>query len=571
MSGRYALVIGAVAYPDNKLNNAVEDAIRVAEALGNRGFAVTTILDPDGRSIDDALAAFKPAAQAAELAVIFLAGHAVERHGSGYFLPIDFGFPPQPASLPFTAVSLNAFVEATQGAASRIVVLDACRNWPELPDEARRLSNDLDKLVAYERGWPNLLLAYSTSSTTEAGDGRAGAGSAFSLALCRHLLDHSLTVDECFRRVSQDVIANRRGQQPWTYSSLAETLSFTDLPRFAALQRHAVPNPELLSLGAWTATDAEQRSVIVGLGDALAWSVGVPGFGQIRYRGEDRLMGAADMQKYLFLAGSTGTLYVAGAGPAPLLKLDMRHSHGLTASPTREDAVYYGADVACLLRLTRKVIKIVARYELGFEIYSCVYMPDGPIWVAGENGRICEIDPRNPDAAAREIANVRLHVNAMAVTPTGERVFVVGQAGLALELDRCGRQVSRLLPDRAFKTAAGIRAQLLNVADDEHIRRFIFEPSKLPMDMHSELLEHLGVPGFPACAMAPSLPILAITTQESSVVLLDTRDLQVIQELDVGYGNSSLVAGVHFLSDHELVVVGGRGDVTFFGASRAET
>lgn len=148
----------------------------------------------------------------------------------------------------------------------------------------------------------------------------------------------------------------------------------------------------------------------------------------------------------------------------------------------------------------------------------------------------------------------------------GDRVFVVGQHGLAVELDRSGQKTAELLPDRLFKTAAGIRAQLLNVADDEHIRRFIFEPSTLNKRLHTELAEHLGVPDYYACALAPTLPILAVATQESSVVLLDTRDHQVIQELDVGSGNSAIVSGVHFLSDHELAVVGGRGEVTFFGA-----
>ncbi|TGR35838.1 caspase family protein, partial [Mesorhizobium sp. M1C.F.Ca.ET.195.01.1.1] len=92
------------------------------------------------------------------------------------------------------------------------------RNWPHDPDEARRTSNDLEELVADERSWSNLLLAYATSATRDAGDGAKGMGSAFSNALCRHLLDHSLTVDECFRRVSQDVVAQRNDQQPWTYS-----------------------------------------------------------------------------------------------------------------------------------------------------------------------------------------------------------------------------------------------------------------------------------------------------------------------------------------------------------------
>ena len=509
---------------------------------------------------------FRPVAKIAELALVYLAGHAVERHGSGYFLPVDFSFPPTAARLRYAAVGLNAFVEATSGAASRIVALDACRNWPHDPDEARRTSNDLEELVAGERDWPNLLLAYATSATTTAGDGVKGAGSAFSTSLCRHLLNHDFTVDECFRHISQDVIAQRSEQQPWTYSSLARTLSFTDLPRFAAVQRHAVPNRDHLGIGAWTTTNARRRAIIVGVGDPMAWSVDVGGFKQIRYRSADRLMGAADCGALLCLAGSNGALYVAGSGSEPVLDLGVQHSFGLTASPAEDGFIHYGAGTVTCLKVDAKEIEVVARYDVGFDVYCCTYISDGLIWVAGGQGRICEIHPLDRDAPIREIGNVGQHVNAMAVARTGDRVFVVGQYGLAVELDRSGQVIAELLPDRPFKTAAGIRAQLLHIADDEFIRQYIFEPSKLKKRVHKELAEHVGVPNYHACTLAPTLPILAVATEESSVILLDTRDRQVIQELDVGSGYSSIVSGVQFLSDQELAVVGGRGEVTFFGA-----
>jgi Caspase domain len=566
MPQRQALVVGAIEYAGQELENAVNDATRVATALCARGFVITTVFNPTKAEIDATLVDFKQKTQKAELAMIYLAGHAVERHGCGYFLPVDFQFPLQPASLRYTAVSLNEFVEATEGAGSRIVVLDACRNWPQDPDEARRVSNDLDQLVADERDWPNLLLAYSTSAKKGAGDGAPGAGSAFANALCNHLLDHGLTVDECFRRVSQNVLSAGIRQQPWTYSSLALTISFTDLPRFSAIQRLAVPNPKLLGTGAWTVTDAGHRSVVVGVGDELAWIVDLQGLQKVHSPGEDRLMGVAAIGKLLLLAGSEGALYRAGAGSAPILDLEMQHSFGLSACPTGRGAVYYGAKEVCCLDVSSKTIRITARYNLGFGVYSCTYMPNGVVWVGGENGKICEIDPRDPSSPVRDIAQLKHHVNAMAVTSTGERVFVVGQFGLAVELDRSGREVAQILLGRGFKTAAGIRAQLLCVTDDETIHRFIFDPAELQESTRDDLNGHLGFPDYPACALAPNLPILAIATQESSVILLDTRDLQVIQELDVGSGNSSIVAGLHFLLDHELVVIGGRGEVTFFGA-----
>jgi hypothetical protein len=297
----------------------------------------------------------------------------------------------------------------------------------------------------------------------------------------------------------------------------------------------------------------------------MAWKVDVGGFKQVRHPGVDRLMGAADFDNLLFLAGSEGALYLAGTGCQPVLALDVQHSFGLKASPAANGFVHYGAGTVSCFKVDTNIEEI-ARHSIGFDVYCCAYMPNGLVWIAGEQGRICEIDPMDPNSPIREIATVRQHVNAIAIAPAGDRAFVVGQYGLAVELDLSGHEITKLLPDRPFKTAAGIRAQLLHVADDEHIRQFIFEPSKLEHDLREELAEHLGVPDYYACTHAPNLPILAIATQESSVVILDTRDGQVIQELDVGSGHSAIVSGVHFLSDRELVVVGGRGDVTFFEA-----
>ena len=128
MIRRHALVVGANAYPSEELDNAVADAMCVAETLRKRSFEVVTVLDPDRTALDAAISTFKGLAIQAELALVYLAGHAVERHGAGYFLPVDFPFPPSAGRLRSIGFGLDELVAATDGAASRIVVLDACRN-----------------------------------------------------------------------------------------------------------------------------------------------------------------------------------------------------------------------------------------------------------------------------------------------------------------------------------------------------------------------------------------------------------------------------------------------------------
>jgi len=565
LSGRHALVVGAAAYPGQPLDNAANDAGRIADALRDRGFAVTILLEPDRHALDVALATFRPLAASADLALVYLAGHAVERHGTGYFLPIDFPFPPTPGNLRFCAIGLNDFVGATDGAGSRIVVLDACRDWPADPADSSRLAGDLDALAGDQRDWPNLLLAYATSAATRAGDGLPGEGSAFTSSLCRHLLDHGLTVDECFRRVSQDVIA-RRKQQPWTYSSLAQTLSFTDLPRFRPIQRHTLPNPEHLTLGAWTARDSSGTGMFVGLGDSLCWHLDLGGLGRSPCPSSGPLVGAAHFGSSLALAGDAGRLFVAWDGGETTLDLGVDPSFGIVAAPGLDGATHFGAETVTCLRDSGKRLAVAARHEVGFHVYCCTYLPGGRIWAGGAHGEIVEIDPQDANSEPRDVACLRRPVNAIAVSPDGSRVFVVGQAGLAVELDSSGTLVTELLDDRPLRTAAGIRSALIGSADDDDIRDFIFNPSALGQDVREELAEQIGRPSYHACAVAPSLPIVAIGTEESTVILLDWRDRQIFQELDVTSGHPTVVSGIHFLSDRELVVVGGQGQVTFFAS-----
>ena len=180
-----------------------------ATALQQRGFQTTLIEDADVRTMDAAIRLFSAVVVGAEIALIYLAGHAVERHGAGYFLSSDFLFPLSPSKAMQRGISLNDLIRTTQSAKSGIVVLDACRNWPADPDEQLKISNDIDQLVEEERTWRNVLLAYSTSASTAASDGVDGAGSLFCQAFCRYILDHSLNIDECFRLIAQEVMVWR--------------------------------------------------------------------------------------------------------------------------------------------------------------------------------------------------------------------------------------------------------------------------------------------------------------------------------------------------------------------------
>lgn len=565
MTNRVALVIGIASYPFNPLPNPVDDAGRAADVLARRGFSVTSLLDATASAIDDAVTAFRLSARGADISLVYLAGHAVERHGVGYFLPIDFPFPPTPTGARHFGVNLDDLVKATSGALARIVILDACRNWPTQPMDQLRIGDDMDGLAADVREWGNVLLAFSTSSSTVAGDGKEGQGSDFCNAFCRHFLDHALNVDECFRRISQDVVRCSL-QQPWTYSSLDKGLTFSDLPRFSVLQRHFLPNPAR-SVAAWCTPDRESAGIYAGLGESKAWHVDLAGLGQVIYGGSAGLVGAAALVDHMILAGQAGELFRADRSATPVVELGTDPSFGIVVSPGRHGFIHYGDRTATVFEAKDAAIQVVGRVTTDFDIYCCAYISEKLAWLAGERGRIAELDLSSKEPTIRAVTDLAHHINALAVSPDGSTVFCACQAGLLAAVERTTVNNTRLLDRRRPQTAAGIRAALMHIAEDDIIRDYIFQPARLRVGAFDQLSEHLHASDFPSCAHAPTRPFLAVGTDESTLLLLDTRDGQIFQEIDLSAGFPGAVSGLVFLSETELVTIGSEGHVTFLASA----
>src|SRR5512146_1439035 len=87
---RIALVIGASAYRyAPQLANPANDARRIAEALRHLNFDVDERIDPDFRTMSEALRRFGIRAQQADAALVFYAGHGVQVDHENYLIPVD--------------------------------------------------------------------------------------------------------------------------------------------------------------------------------------------------------------------------------------------------------------------------------------------------------------------------------------------------------------------------------------------------------------------------------------------------------------------------------------------------
>jgi len=62
------------------------------------------------------------------------------------------------------------------------------------------------------------------------------------------------------------------------------------------------------------------------------------------------------------------------------------------------------------------------------------------------------------------------------------------------------------------------------------------------------------------------MPILAVGTEEGTVLLVDSRDGQLYQEIEVSKGAPGSITAITFLSDGELVVMSYDGIILFLSA-----
>src|SRR5579871_5606449 len=183
---RVALVVGYSAYTANSLSlpNPLNDAQDVTSALKGLGFEVITVTDATKRQMDFALQQFARLAGAADSALFFYAGHAMQYQGLNYLMPTDAQLEDD-VSVKYDMVSLDYVREAlerTKGV--RIMILDACRNNPLVA----RLQKVATRSAALTRGLApvdkteGMVVAFATAADDVAQDG-TGRNSPFTSAL----------------------------------------------------------------------------------------------------------------------------------------------------------------------------------------------------------------------------------------------------------------------------------------------------------------------------------------------------------------------------------------------------
>lgn len=245
---RIALIVGNSAYQTvPQLPNPARDASSVAKLFKEAGFdSVDLQLNVGNLEFKRAIRKFETAADQADIAVLYYAGHGLEINGSNYLIPVDARLASD-RDADDEAIPLERMVSSADGAKRlRLVILDACRDNPFVGTMRKERKAAASRAVfaglgKVEPTTTDTLIAYAAKAGSTADDGD-GAHSPFTSALLKNLTVPGLDVRLAFGRIRDDVLkttANR--QEPFVYGSLGgNTVSL--VPAAAVPQEASEPD-----------------------------------------------------------------------------------------------------------------------------------------------------------------------------------------------------------------------------------------------------------------------------------------------------------------------------------------
>jgi carboxyl-terminal processing protease len=221
------------------LKNPVNDAQAVAAQLRTLGFDVALRENTTLRDMIESFRQFSFDGKAADVRVVFYAGHGVQVKGRNYLLPVDTEIRGED-EVPAKSADLNELLDRL-GASKQginIVILDACRNNPfsgvELvgPDGRRlKFRGATPAGLAPVEAPLGSMVAFSTAPGGVALDSPREKNSLYTKHLIDAMKTPGLPVELLFKQVRLAVARETgRVQVPWESSSLTGDFCFREGP-----------------------------------------------------------------------------------------------------------------------------------------------------------------------------------------------------------------------------------------------------------------------------------------------------------------------------------------------------
>lgn len=241
-AGNHALVIGNAGYRSlPPLATPHADAALIAQALQERGFAVTTLTDLDRDGFREALRAFRATADTADVVAIYFSGYGLSAAGRSYLVPVDASTG-DARDADWELIGVDDLLRQVAGAkVLRALFLDASRPLgAALPPASGYAAG----LAPVETAPPVTLVGHAAAPGAVLPDmpGRPNAAyaTALSAALAQPIADPVALMQEA-RRGTATLVP---GTDPYVFSNIGAPPAATQPPVAAAATPPRAPLPE---------------------------------------------------------------------------------------------------------------------------------------------------------------------------------------------------------------------------------------------------------------------------------------------------------------------------------------
>jgi len=225
---RLALIIGNADYKNsNPLQNPLNDAKSIANALKEVGFTVLLYLNADLKTMKVAMDEFGDKLKSFNIGLFYYAGHGLQVKGNNYLIPVDASLKSE-QDVDYDCVDAGRLLGKMEdaGTSTNIVILDACRDNPFARSWSGRSAGKGSGL-AFMNAPSGSIVAYATAPGKTASDG-TGKNGLYTEALLQFIKVPNLSLEDFFKSVRVEVEKkSNKSQVTWEASSLKGSFFFT--------------------------------------------------------------------------------------------------------------------------------------------------------------------------------------------------------------------------------------------------------------------------------------------------------------------------------------------------------
>lgn len=563
MNKKHAVLISNSKYklPGYDLDTPDNDIASIERSIISRGFTVEKHYDVDADGFEKIFEILSRSNDF-DLIMVYYSGHAIEIKGKGYLLPVDL-YDLNPFLVASFVFCVDKILKSLENASkNKIIILDSCRNgidgWSDyqLNEFESAIKKSLDPIVSYQ----GVAIAYSTSSGQKAYDG-IGI-SHYARSLSEQMLQHRINIDDVFKNVGVLVTKTPpHNQRPWFYSSLNESLTFSDLPEYHYINTITVPisgiNTNLQYLNGQQVIFGEHVKVY-SLNDKFYQPI--LGF-------DENIVGLdySPSTSYVIATTEGGVISEHFSFHSPI---DNKSLVCIKVSPDGRLTALIGANKIAVLDNINKKAAVINSDQDNF--YSARFIDNYTLWVGAVNGlkviifcnKIDSVSDINVEGALYIYSIEAIDDKIIALSCSGGKIIYIDKNNFDV--------IAYTFLGKTVRTVSARRGSVFNfVTDIETIDNFIYRPWLIDKEGLDFLMKNLPGNDIVHIKLSPTDPILLAASDEGVVYFIDRRDFKMYHSINITTSNNR-INGISFDEKGTVIILTSDGSVHYYSRGQTE-